>query len=137
MVEFIDGSIKAQLSLPDMKLPIQYALSFPERFNCSFVETKLPKIAQLTFFEPDYDKFECLRLAYDVMQAGGTAPCVLNASNEIAVDKFLKGIINFTDIPNIINASLDKIENHRSPDMETIFECDRQTREFAKNLFDN
>jgi 1-deoxy-D-xylulose-5-phosphate reductoisomerase len=71
------------------------------------------------------------------MQAGGTAPCVLNASNEIAVDKFLKGIINFTDIPNIINASLDKIENHRSPDMETIFECDRQTREFAKNLFDN
>lgn len=137
MVEFIDGSIKAQLSLPDMKLPIQYALSFPERFNCSFVETKLPKIAQLTFFEPDYDKFECLRLAYDVMQAGGTAPCVLNASNEIAVDKFLKGRINFTDIPNIINASLDKIENQRSPDMETIFECDRQTREFAKNLFDN
>lgn len=137
MVEFIDGSIKAQLSLPDMKLPIQYALTFPERLGCNFVETKLPKIRELTFFEPDFDKFECLRLAYDVMQVGGTTPCVLNAANEVAVDKFLNGRISFTDIPNIINASLDKIENHRSPDMETIFECDRQTREFAVNLLDN
>jgi len=137
MVEFIDGSIKAQLSMPDMKLPIQYALTFPERLKANFVETKLPKIHELTFFEPDNDKFECLQLAYEVMQLGGTSPCVLNAANEIAVDKFLKGKINFTDIPNIIITSLDKIENHRSPDLETIFDCDRQTREFATNLFDN
>lgn len=137
MVEFVDGSIKAQLSLPDMKLPIQYALTFPERLNADFVETKLPKIRELTFFEPDYDKFECLNLAYEVMEIGGTTPCVLNASNEVAVDKFLKGQISFTDIPDIINRSLDKIENHRSPDLETIFKCDRQTREFATKLFDN
>ncbi|WKZ69894.1 MAG: 1-deoxy-D-xylulose-5-phosphate reductoisomerase [Melioribacteraceae bacterium] len=137
MVEFIDGSIKAQLSLPDMKLPIQYALSFPERFGCDFVETKLPRIRELTFFEPDFEKFECLKLAYEVMTAGGTSPCILNAANEIAVDKFLKGKIHFTDIPLIIKSSLDKIENHRTPDLETIFECDRQTREYAEHFFDN
>ena len=134
MVEFIDGSIKAQLSMPDMKLPIQYALTFPERFRSDFVETKLAKINELTFFEPDFNKFECLRIAYNVMQTGGTSTCVLNAANEVAVDKFLKGKINFTEIPDIINSSLDKIENHRSPDLETIFDCDRQTREFAENL---
>lgn len=137
MVEFIDGSIKAQLSLPDMKLPIQYALTFPERLRANFVETKLPKIRELSFFEPDYAKFKCLSLAFEVMQVGGTTPCVLNAANEVAVDKFLKGKISFTDIPIIINTSLDKIANHRSPDLETIFDCDRQTREYAVNLFDN
>lgn len=137
MVEFIDGSIKAQMSLPDMKLPIQYALTFPERLGCSYVETRLPKLKELTFFEPDYEKFECLALAYKVMETGGTTPCIMNAANEIAVEKFLKGKISFTDIPQIIKSSLDKIENHRSPNLETIFECDRQTREFAKNLFDN
>lgn len=137
MVEFIDGSIKAQLSLPDMKLPIQYALTFPERLGCSYVETRLPKLRELTFFEPDFDKFECLSLAYKVMEIGGTTPCILNAANEVAVDKFLNGKISFTDIPQIIKSSLDKIENHRYPNLETIYECDRQTREFAKNLFDN
>lgn len=137
MVEFIDGSIKAQMSLPDMKLPIQYALTFPERLGCSYVETRLPKLKELTFFEPDYEKFECLALAYKVMETGGTTPCIMNAANEIAVEKFLKGIISFTDIPQIIKSSLDKIENHRSPNLETIYECDRQTREYAKNLFEN
>lgn len=137
MVEFVDGSIKAQLSLPDMKLPIQYALTYPARLESSFTDTKLPKIHELTFFEPDYDKFECLKLAFEVMQAGGTAPCILNAANEVAVDKFLKGKINFTQIPDLIKNSLDKIENHRSPDVETIFDCDRQTREFAGRMIDN
>lgn len=137
MVEFIDGSIKAQLSLPDMKLPIQYALTFPERLGCSYVETNLPKLSELTFFEPDYEKFECLALAYKVMETGGTTPCILNAANEVAVAKFLNGKISFTDIPQIIKSSLDKIENHRSPNLETIYECDRQTREYAKNLFEN
>ncbi len=137
MVEFIDGSIKAQLSLPDMKLPIQYSLTFPERMRCDFTETKLPKLRELTFFEPDTEKFECLNLAFDVMQIGGTTPCILNAANEIAVDKFLKGKIGFTQIPEIIKSSLDKIENHKSPNLETIFDCDRQTREYAQTLFEN
>jgi 1-deoxy-D-xylulose-5-phosphate reductoisomerase len=71
------------------------------------------------------------------MNSGGTTPCILNAANEVAVDKFLKGQISFLDIPEIIKSSLNKIENHRSPNMETIFDCDRQTRAYAVNLFDN
>jgi 1-deoxy-D-xylulose-5-phosphate reductoisomerase len=135
MVEFIDGSIKAQLSMPDMKLPIQFALSYPERFKSRYVETKFPDIKNLSFYEPDYDRFECLKLAYQVLEQEGTTSCILNASNEIAVSKFLKGCINFMQIPEMIKESLDKIENHKSPDIDTIIECDRQTREFAEKLF--
>ena len=131
MVEFIDGSIKAQMSVPDMKLPIVYALSYPERLPNSFTETNFTKIRELTFFEPDFRKFECLKLAFDVMDTGGTAPCILNAANEIAVSRFLRKEISFLDIPRIINKSLDKIENKSNPDLETIFDCDRITREIS------
>ncbi len=134
MVEFIDGSIKAQLSMPDMKLPIQYALSYPERFSSSFVETNFPKLGSLTFFEPEFEKFKCLKLAFDVLNAGGTSPCILNAANEIAVSSFLKGNIKFLDIPVLIEKALNKIENHSSPDIETIFECDTITRNYLRSL---
>jgi len=134
MVQFVDGSIKAQMGLPDMKLPIQYALTFPERLSNNFERTNLPLINNLTFFEPDFDKFECLKLAYMALQTGGTAPCILNAANEVAVDKFLKGFIRFSEIPKLINKALDKIENHSNPDIETIIECDKLTREFVNNL---
>ena len=134
MVEFVDGSIKAQMGLPDMKLPIQYALGYPERLESNFQKTYLPDIKTLTFFSPDLEKFECLKLAYQVMDAGGTAPCVLNAANEIAVDRFLKGEIKFSFIPNLINKTLDKIENHKSPDVDTIFECDKLARDLAVQL---
>jgi 1-deoxy-D-xylulose-5-phosphate reductoisomerase len=134
MVEFIDGSIKAQMSLPDMKLPIQYALSYPDRLRSRYVNTKISKLTNLSFYEPDYEKFECIKLAYDVLEQGGTSSCILNASNEVAVKKFLDGKINFLQIPVVIKESLNKIENHISPDIETIFECDRQTRKFAENF---
>lgn len=134
MVEFIDGSIKAQLSLPDMKLPIQYALSYPQRFKSKFVETDFPKLQSLTFFEPDLEKFKCLRLAYEVMTAAGTAPCILNAANEIAVSSFLDGKIKFLEIPDLIEKALNKMENHFSPDIETIFECDSNTRKYLELL---
>jgi len=134
MVQFVDGSIKAQMGLPDMKLPIQYALTFPERLSNNFERTNLPLINNLTFFEPDFDKFECLKLAYMALQTGGTAPCILNAANEVAVDKFLKGFIRFSEIPKLINKALDKIENHSNPDIETIIECDKLTRDFINNL---
>lgn len=134
MIEFVDGTIKAALSTPDMKLPIQYALTYPDRLRSSFVSTKLPDIKNLTFFEPDFEKFECLKLAFDALSAGGTAPCILNAANEIAVDKFLKSEIKFTRIQNIISKSLEKIENHKNPGLDMIFECDRQTRRFAEEL---
>jgi 1-deoxy-D-xylulose-5-phosphate reductoisomerase len=134
MVQFIDGSIKAQLGLPDMKLPIQYALTYPERMGNGFERTKLAEIGKLTFEKPDMDKFECLKLAYYAMEQGGTAPCTLNAANEVAVDKFLKGEINFNKIPVLISKALEKIKNYHSPDLKLIFDCDRETRDLVMNL---
>jgi 1-deoxy-D-xylulose-5-phosphate reductoisomerase len=134
MVEFVDGSVKAQMGLPDMRLPIQYALTYPERLTNDMPRAKLPVIGTLTFSEPDTEKFECLKLAYEVLNSKGTAPCILNAANEVAVEKFLEGNIGFSRIPGLISKALDKIENHLAPDIETIFECDRLTREFVRSL---
>jgi len=134
MVQFVDGSVKAQIGLPDMKLPIQYALTFPERVVSEFERTNLPSIGSLTFFEPDAEKFECLKLAFDALNTGGTAPCILNAANEVAVDKFLKKEIVFSHIPLLINKALDRVKNSVTPDLGTIFECDRQTRRLVREL---
>jgi len=134
MVQFVDGSIKAQMGLPDMKLPIQYALTFPERVQNNFKRTDLPSIGSLTFYEPDTNKFECLKLAFDALNDGGTAPCILNAANEVAVSKFLDNEIKFSHIPLLINKALDKVENNFKADLGTIFECDRVTREYVMTL---
>jgi len=134
MVQFKDGSIKAQMGLPDMKLPIQYALSFPERLENNFPRTDLPALETLNFNKPDFDKFESLKLAFEVLETGGTAPCILNAANEIAVEKFLNREIKFSHITMLIQKALEKIGNHQSPDLDTIFECDRATREFVRNI---
>ena len=134
MVQFLDGSIKAQLGLPDMKLPIQYALTFPERVKNEFERTNLPSIGSLTFFEPDLNKFECLKLAFEALAEGGTAPCILNAANEVAVSKFLKKEIKFSHIPLLINKALNSVENIFSQDLGTVFECDRKTREYVQGL---
>ncbi len=135
LVEFVDGSIKAQLSLPDMKLPIQYALTYPKRLRNNFVETNLPEIQNLTFYEPDYKKFRTIKLAYQALEAGGTAPCILNAANEIAVEKFLTNEIKFLEIPKIISEALERIPYERVKDIETIYECDRKTRGFINKIF--
>ena len=134
MVQFRDGSIKAQMGLPDMKLPIQYALSYPQRLENNFERTDLASIVSLNFYKPNFEKFECLRLAYNALETGGTAPCVLNAANEVAVDKFLKKEIKFSWIPRLIENALEKIGNHQSPDLDTIFECDLETRKFVGNI---
>lgn len=134
MVQFVDGSMKAQMGLPDMKLPIQYALTFPERMKNQFERTNLSSISSLTFYEPDFCKFECLKLAFDALKSGGTAACILNAANEVAVGKFLHKEIKFSHISLLIKKALDKIENKLSPDLKTIFECDRQTREFINSI---
>ncbi|MCU0333282.1 MAG: 1-deoxy-D-xylulose-5-phosphate reductoisomerase, partial [Ignavibacteriaceae bacterium] len=126
--------IKAQLGLPDMKLPIQYALTFPERVQNNFERTNLPSIGSLTFYEPDLNKFECLKLAFEVLNTGGSAPCIMNAANEVAVSKFLNKEIKFSHIPLLINKALDKVESIFSPDLGTIFECDRVTREYVMKL---
>ena len=134
MVQFVDGSIKAQLGYPDMCLPIQYALTYPERFKNDMARTDMPKINQLTFYKPDYEKYTCLGLAFQVLADGGTAPCILNAANEVAVSRFLKEEIKFSDIPVSVEKALNKFVNHATPDIETIFECDRLTREYVINL---
>jgi 1-deoxy-D-xylulose-5-phosphate reductoisomerase len=134
MVAFTDGSIKAQLSVPDMKIPIQYALSYPRRFKADYVHTSLPAIGTMTFFEPDHTRFECLKLAYDALQAGGTTPCILNASNEVAVARFLRGDIGFTGIPYILNKTLDRIAAVGHPRFEDIIECDRHARQTAEAI---
>jgi len=134
MVEFQDCSIKAQLSLPDMKIPIQYALSYPERFSNNIVNTDLTKISHLTFFKPNFDKFRCLKLAFEAIEAGGISPCILNAANEIAVEKFLSGKIRFLDIPGIIEKSLNKFKVGFELNLENLFECDKIVREFAYQI---
>jgi len=135
MVQFVDGSIKAQMGLPDMKLPIQYALGYPERLENNFERTNLPKINSLTFLDPDFEKYECLKIAFDAMETGGTSPCIMNAANEIAVDKFLNKKIKFSQIPELIHKALSKMGNHKSPDLEVIYECDKETRNFVTQLF--
>jgi len=134
MVEFVDGSIKAQLSTPDMKIPIQLALTYPERLPAKYVTTNLPSIRNLTFFEPDYQKFRCLKLAFDVLDTGGTTSCILNASNEVAVARFLNGEIGFQQIPEIISRSLDSIANTHRPDLETLIHCDFTARSYAASI---
>lgn len=135
MVEFCDGSIKAQLSTPDMKLPILFALTYPDRFVYNRVETNLKKVGSLSFFEPDFDKFVCLKMAYEAIDAGGSAPCILNAANEIAVDKFLKGKIKFTQIPVLIQEALNKISNHTIVNLDSVIEADFKTRKLLNEMF--
>ncbi len=134
MVEYIDGSIKAQLSVPDMRVPIQYALTFPERCESDFAVTEFPALRELTFFEPDLDKFVNLKLAFDAIKQGGNAPCVLNAANEIAVRSFLKGEIGFTEISELVKTALEKIAFEKIDSLETLFDCDARTRETVENL---
>lgn len=128
MVEFSDGSVKAQLGVPDMKVPIQYALTYPERIGSDFPRLDFKELSNLTFHQPDFDKFECLKLAYEVIKLGGSYPVVLNASNEAAVDLFLKKKIRFTDIQCLIKNALDKHDNHNKLDLENIIEIDSWSR---------
>ncbi len=130
MVEFADGSLKAQLSSPNMKLPILYALTYPERLTYGGVQTDFKKMSSLTFFEPDFDKFVCLKIAYDSITEGGTAPAILNAANEVAVDRFLSGKIKFTQIPDLIQSALDEIPADKEIDLEKVVDADLRTREF-------
>jgi 1-deoxy-D-xylulose-5-phosphate reductoisomerase len=132
LVEFSDGSVKAQLGIPDMKLPIQYAITYPERIYSDFPRLDLGLLKSLTFFAPDFDKFECLKLAYEVIKLGGSYPVVLNASNEIAVDLFLKKKIKFPEIPGLIRKALEKHNNSSRPDLNKIIEIDQWSREFVR-----
>jgi 1-deoxy-D-xylulose-5-phosphate reductoisomerase len=134
LVEFVDGSVKAQLSLPDMRLPIQYALLYPERHPCSIQRLDLTKIGALTFEPPDEVRFPCLRLAKLAVQVGGTMPAVLNAADEIAVNAFLQRKIGFMDIPAIIEAVMELHRPIAEPDLNTVWEVDEWARAMAREL---
>lgn len=132
IVEFIDGSYIAQLSKPDMKGPIAYALSYPERLHDVIETIDWDKLSTLTFQEPDHKTFPCLSLAYSALKTGGTMPAVLNAANEIVVAAFLDGIISFNSIPVIIRKVMDSHKLKPANDIETILEADRWARKTAK-----
>ncbi len=134
MVEFKDGSCMAQLSMPDMKGPIAYALSFPERLQNIIKPVEWERLSGLTFQKPDDRTFPCLALAYSALKAGGTLPAVLNAANEIAVAAFLDGSIRFNEIPVIIKRAMDSHKLQSDNDISVILEADRLTREEALRL---
>ncbi|MCX6332144.1 MAG: 1-deoxy-D-xylulose-5-phosphate reductoisomerase [Bacteroidetes bacterium] len=134
MVQFEDGSIKAQMGLPDMKLPIQYAMAFPVRLPNKFPRYLFDKPNQLSFDEPDVKTFRNLQLATDAMNKGGNTPCVLNAANEIAVYAFLKNRIGFLDMTELIERTLEKIEFIAHPTLDDYFETDGEARNFAASL---
>jgi len=131
MVQFRDGSIKAQMGLPDMRLPIVYALGFPERMKNDFPRFNFNDYGQLTFEAPDFKKFRNLALAFEALKTGGNMPCALNAANEIAVQLFLNGKTGFLNIPEIIEATMQKVGFIQNPSFEDYFETDREARRIA------
>ena len=134
MMQFEDGSIKAQMGLPDMKLPIQYAMAFPKRLKNDFPRYHFDKPNTLTFDEPDVKTFRNLFLATEALRRGGNTPCVLNAANEIAVYAFLKNRIGFLDMTDLIERTLEKIEFIAHPSLDDYYETDGAARDFAASL---
>lgn len=132
-VEFEDHAMKAQMGCPDMRLPIQYALTFPERLPMPSLEAYNP-MQPLTFHEVDTRKYPCLPLAYDAMRASGTMPCVMNAANEVAVAAFLGQTIPYTAIFEVIDATMQHMPNEKLTNMEQIYQCDELSREYARKL---
>ena len=134
LVQFEDGSLKAQLGLPDMRIPIQFALSYPDRLKSNFERFNFANYPQLTFEQPDVQTFRNLQLAYDALAAGGNAPCVLNAANEVAVAAFLNRQIGFLEMSDLIEETLNKSTFLARPQLEDYIESDRQARELSENL---
>ncbi|HNO53500.1 MAG TPA: 1-deoxy-D-xylulose-5-phosphate reductoisomerase [Chitinophagaceae bacterium] len=134
MVQFEDGSIKAQMGLPDMKLPIQYAMAFPKRIKNDFPRMDFKKINNLTFEEPDVKTFRNLSLATDALFKGGNLPCIMNAANEIAVYAFLRNRINFLDMTDVIEKTMAAVSFIEKPSLEEYFDSDGEARNFAADL---
>lgn len=131
MVEFVDGSVLAELSVPDMKGPIAYALSYPERISGVLKSINFEELCTLSFHKPDTETFKCLKLAYEALKEGGTMPAVLNGANEAAVGLFINDVINFNMIPDIIKKVMDAHENGGTCDLESVSEADRWARAMA------
>ncbi len=134
LVQFIDGSIKAQMGLPDMRLPIQVALSFPQRIASPFERFDFLQYPTLTFEKPDTNVFRCLPIALGALRNGGNLPCIMNAANEIAVAAFLNNEIGFLQIAEIVEEAMNKIPFTSHPTLEQYLDCDRTTRDYTKTL---
>lgn len=137
MVQFTDGSIKAQMGLPDMRLPIQYAMTYPDRLTSSFPRFDFRAYPSLTFDQPDLETFRNLALAFRALKKGGNSPCILNAANEIAVERFLEDKISFLKMPDLVERCLEEISHIDHPTLEQYIETDLQTRALAEKISNN
>lgn len=136
-VEYVDGSLIAKLGVPDMRFPIQYALNCPERVNGGLPGLELSEISKLTFLKPDFERFPCLKYAYDSLKIGGTMPAVLNSANEIAVKNFLIGKIGFLDIPEIIKKVMDIHAVKDANTLDNVLSADTWARTTAQLIIDD
>jgi len=137
MVQFADGSIKAQMGLPDMRLPIQYALTYPQRLPSQFPKFSFDQCLQFTFEKPDTENFRCLNLAYEAMRLGGNMACIMNAADEVAVHAFLREEINFLQIPELIEHCMSLVSFVKTPVLTDYEETDREARAIATELIRN
>ena len=134
MVQFSDGCVMAQLSQPDMRLPIQYALSYPQRIDLNTQRIDFAQLAQLSFEKPDMERFPCLGLAYEALEKAGNATCIMNGANEVAVAAFLEDRIRFTDIPEIIAGTMARCHFIAEPDLDAIYSTDFEAKRLAAEL---
>lgn len=137
MVQFADGTVKAQLGQPDMRMPIQYALSYPDRLHSDFDRLDFFTCGNLTFERPDTKKFRNLTFAFEAMKCGGNMPCILNAANEVVVSAFLHDRIGFLEMSNIIERVMNSAQFVRKPSLDDYFETDRETRILTENIINN
>ncbi|PID55979.1 1-deoxy-D-xylulose-5-phosphate reductoisomerase [candidate division KSB3 bacterium] len=133
MVEYCDGSLIAQLGVPDMRIPIAYAMAYPERLQLNVERLDVARVGEFTFEEPDFERFPCLRYAYEAGRIGGTMPAVLNAANEIAVEAFLQERIAFPDIPRIVETVMEAHASRQLDSLDTAIDADRWAREQARH----
>jgi len=132
LVEYVDGSVLAQLGNPDMRTPIAYGLAYPERIDSGVEPLDLFKVATMNFVEPDFERFPCLALSYQALRIAGTAPAVLNAANEVVVAEFLDNKVDFLDIPRIISETLESIPVNAVNDLEDVLGADLEARRVAQ-----
>jgi 1-deoxy-D-xylulose-5-phosphate reductoisomerase len=134
MVQFADGSIKAQMGMPDMRLPIQYALTYPNRLPSVFPKFSFDQCLQFTFEKPDIESFHCLNLAYEAIRLGGNMPCIMNAADEVAVHAFLRNEISFLQIPEVIEQCMSKLSYVKNPSLNDYESTDGEARIVATEL---
>jgi 1-deoxy-D-xylulose-5-phosphate reductoisomerase len=136
MVDYVDGTVLAQMGNPDMRVPIAHSMAWPERFDSGVEPLNIFDVGRMDFQEPNLERFPCLRLAYEAINAGGIMPTVLNAANEIAVEAFLDERVRFTDIPVIIERCMKKFEVKAADTLEIILDMDQQARIAAKQIIE-